>query len=72
MDFEVIQVLWRSKIAKFDDYGEALEYAKTMTFEEDEDYNDAFIISAKKDGTAILEGVHWVMGGAYLVEKLTF
>lgn len=71
MDFEAIEVLWNGKIRKFDDYGEALEYAKTMTFEEEE-YNDAFIISSKKDGTAIMDGVHWFHGGAYLVEKLAF
>ena len=68
MDFEV---LWNGSISKFDDYGEALEYAKTMTFEEDE-CNDAFIISIKRDGKAILEGLHWFHGGAYLVEKLAF
>lgn len=71
MDFEVIQVLWRSKIAKFDDYGEALEYAKTMTFEEDV-HDTALVISIKKDNTARLDAVHWISGGMYIVEKLTF
>lgn len=71
MDFETFEVLWNGKIRKFDDYGEALEYAKTMTFEEEE-LNDALIISIKKDGAAKLEGLHWFHGGAYLVEKLAF
>ena len=71
MDFEVIEVLWRSKIARFDDYGEALEYAKTMTCEE-EVHDTALVISAKKDGTARVDGVHWISGGMFLIEKLTF
>ena len=64
-------MLWHGKIRTFVDYGEALEYAKTMTFEEEE-LNDAFMISIKEDNTAILEGVHWFHGGAYLIEKLAF
>ena len=71
MDFEVIEVLWHGKIYKFDDYVEALDYAKIMTYGE-EKYDSAMIISIKKDNTARVDGVHWIVDSIFLVEKLAF
>lgn len=68
MDFEV---LWDGKINRFDDYGEALEFAKTMTFEE-EVHNTALLVSIKKDDTIKIEGVHWMYGGCYVIEEWKF
>lgn len=42
-----------------------------MTFEE-EKYDTALVVSIKEDDTARLDGIHWISGAMFVIEKLTF
>lgn len=62
------EVIWHGKSSEFDDYAEALEYAKTMTFEE-EKFDTALIIISSEDGVK-LQGVRWIIFGMYELVNL--
>ena len=63
------EVIWQGRYCEFDDYNEALEYAKTITFKE-EKYDTALILSKNKKGVKI-QGLRWIIFGMYELVNLT-
>lgn len=63
------EVIWHGKSFEFDDYGEAIEYAKTMILEE-EKYDTALIITRSEDVVKI-QGLRWIIFGMYEIVNLT-
>lgn len=63
------EVIWHGKSFEFEDYDEALEFSKTMTFEEKE-YDTALIITRPEDGVKI-QGLRWIIFGMYELVNLT-
>lgn len=62
------EVIWHGKSFEFDDYGESIEYAKTMTFEE-EKFDTALIFIRSEDGVKI-QGLRWIIFGMYELVNL--
>ena len=63
------EVIWHGKSFEFDDYDEAIEYARTMTFEE-EKFDTALIIKRSEDCVKV-QGVRWIIFGMYELVNLT-
>ena len=63
------EVIWQSKSFEFDNYYEALEYAKVMTLEE-EKFDTALIFTRSKDCVKI-QGVRWICLNLYELVNLT-
>ena len=63
------EVIWHGKSFEFDDYGEAIEHAKTMTFEE-EKFDTALIFTRSEDEVKI-QCLRWIIFGMYELVNLT-
>ena len=63
------EVIWNGKSFEFDNYDEALEYARIMTLEE-EKFDTALIFKRSEDGVKI-QGVRWICLGLYELVNLT-
>lgn len=63
------EVIWHGKYFEFDDFGEALEYAKKMTFEE-EKYDTALIFTRSESDIKI-QAVRWIIFGMYELVNLS-
>lgn len=63
------EVIWHGKSFEFEDYVEALEYAKNMTFEE-EKFDTALIFTRSDEGVKI-QGIRWIIFGMYELVNLT-
>ena len=63
------EVIWHGKSFEFDDYGEAIEYAKTMTFEE-EKFDTALILKRSENDVKI-QGIRWIIFDMYELVNLT-
>ena len=63
------EVIWHGKSFEFDDYDEAIEYARTMTFEE-EKFDTALIIKRSEECIKI-QAFRWIIFGMYEFVNLT-
>ena len=63
------EVIWHGKYFEFDDYGEALEYAKTMTIEEEK--YDTALIFIRSEGDIKIQAVRWIIFGMYELVNLS-
>ena len=63
------EVIWHGKSFEFDEYNEALDFAKTMTFEE-EKFDTALIFTRSEDDVKI-QGLRWIIFGMYELVNLT-
>lgn len=63
------EVICRGKSCKFDNFDEALQYAKMITFEE-EKFDTALIIE-RSDSDVKIQGLRWIIFNMYEVVNLT-
>lgn len=62
------EVVWHGKSFEFDDYCEAIECAKEMTFEE-EKFDTALMFIRSEDEVKI-QGIRWIIFGMYEIVNI--